>query len=108
MTTLSTLDNIENIERLTPEQQYLAKVVFLYIQRYCRIPYRWAPLVPFDKARDSKKLDTYYWDLVIKQYNGNHDALIGEFNSYMRCIVQNNFTRFLNFSDLEAANKESN
>ena len=89
------LSDIQNIGRLTAEQQYAAKLVFLYMQNYCHPPFDWGPVVAYDETQCSADLDTYYWDLVIRRYREKPDVLIQQFKDYVRRIAQADFSRLL-------------
>lgn len=89
------LSNIQNMDKLTNDQQYIAKLVFLYIRKYSSVIFSWAPAVTFEETR-SPDLGTYYWDRVTEQYNQNADNLINQFNYYSDVMGRNDFSRLLN------------
>jgi len=87
-----TLDSIENIGRLTKEQQDMARRVFLYIERYSYVPFAWFPLCSLEETRDSD-LDKYYWGRVVDCYEENAEALISEFQRYVEYVSKEDFSR---------------
>lgn len=87
-----TLDSIENIGRLTKEQQDMARRVFLYIERYSYVPFAWSPLCSLEETRDSD-IDKYYWGRVIDCYEENAEFLISEFQRYVEYVSKEDFSR---------------
>lgn len=94
------LKNLETIERLTEKQQYKAKLVFLYIQRYCHAPFDWCPVITVQEEKDPN-IDNFYWNRVLDQYKHRSDAMLRQFNDYVGRVGQPDFRRLLDFSSLD-------
>ena len=86
------LSNIAGIDRLTQQQQDIARKCFLYIQRYSYVPFSFSPLLTLEETRDDN-LDSYYWKRVAESYKENSDVCLSELEKYVRCIRQENFSR---------------
>jgi len=96
----ATLSNIENIDRLTKDQQDTARKCFLYIQRYSYVPFSWSPLCSLEETRDSN-LDSYYWQRVTKSYTKNPEIFIPEFKKYVKYTHKTEFSRLARLQFLD-------
>jgi len=93
------LKHLETIKRLTKKQQYIAKLVFLYIQRYCHVPLDWCPVITVEEEKDPN-IDNFYWNRVSDQYKYRSHVLLRQFNDYVVRVGQPDFKRLLDFSSL--------
>jgi hypothetical protein len=86
------LNNIASIEKLTPQQQYIAKKCFLYIQQYSHVPFSFSPLLTLEETRDGN-LDHYYWKHIVESYKKDSDVRLAEFEKYVQCVRREGFSR---------------
>ncbi len=90
------LSKIDTIQKLSPEQQYKAKAVFLYIAKYHRYPFDWGPFIPYEFDKDPM-LSDYYWNLVEEMYQKNPEVLKNQFNYFVEEFSKKDFKRISNF-----------
>lgn len=91
------LKQVHKIPKLTKEQQYMAKMVLLYIVKYHRYPFAWGPNIPYEFDRDPN-LDDCYWDYVNKIYIEQPKLLQQQFNHYVNSFALNTFDRLTNYT----------
>lgn len=87
-----TLDRIDTLPRLSEEQTFTARTIFLYAGRYAFVRYSWSPPIGLEAERDPG-LDAQYWDLVAARYAQRTEALVSEFRQYVACVGQPDFSR---------------
>ena len=86
------LANVQDIDRLTKEQQDIARKVFLYIQRYSYVPFSWSPVLSYEETRDPDA-DSYYWTRILDIYAKNSDKLLAEFEEHVKQVRRADFSR---------------
>jgi len=86
------LGSIENLGRLTKDQQDTARKVFLYILHYSSVPFSWAPVMSYEEEIDPE-LDSYYWAPIPEHYARKSDRLLAEFETYARYVSREDFSR---------------
>lgn len=84
------LNNLKNIERLTPEQQKLAKAAYIYIYYLCTVDYSFIPNMTLEDHYNPKMYD-WFWGKVIDLYNSNNDIIFDEVKTYSKNVSKNDF-----------------
>ncbi len=86
------LADVQNIDRLTKEQQDMARKVFLYIQRYSCVAFSWSPVLSYEETKD-RYVDSYYWTRVLDIYAESSDKLLAEFEEHVKYVRRADFSR---------------
>jgi len=87
-----TLDDIAALPRLSDEQQFNARMVFVYAQRYASVRYSWAGSMSFEDHR-AEDLDARFWDDLATLYATQGEALIAEAERYIGYVRAPGFSR---------------
>lgn len=97
------LSNLKDIKKLTPEQQKLAKAVYMFIHYFSCVAFSSMPFLSLDDHH-KPDMDEWFWDKVIELYNTHSDVIINEINNYTVEIAKKDF-KSLRFSlyDIEKA-----
>jgi hypothetical protein len=76
---------------LSNKQQLRAKACFLYLRKYCMLPFSAGPAITMEENKNPKKLLKSYLSKVIKEYKINKLIIEKEFIDYKQRIKKNYF-----------------
>jgi len=79
-------------ESCSPEQQQRARCCYMYLNKYCMMPFAAGPTVTFKEASTNlDELKISYPGRIIDTYKINKDTIYSQFNEYVSEIRKENF-----------------
>jgi len=85
-----------DLKPLSAEQQLRAKCCYLYLYKYCMIPFASGPTITIEEISIiSKQLKDSYNGRVSKVYKEKSDLIYNQFNEYAREIKKEDFKRLV-------------
>ena len=85
-----------NPKALSPEQQLRAKCCYLYLYKYCMMPFSAGPALTVEEISiNSKKLTDSFWERVVKAYAEKNDLIYSQFNEYTAEIKKKDFKKLV-------------
>jgi hypothetical protein len=86
----SALNRLKSVNKLTPEQQKIAKAVYLFIYYYSRVRMSAIPALSMEEHHRSGQ-DSWYWPKVIESYKNNRDIILAEIEEYVNDVKARGF-----------------
>ena len=77
----ATLDNMDKVQKISPEQQREAKAMYMYTYGYCTVDYSFIPVLSFDDHHDSE-LDKKLWGKIAQIYAEKKDLIQNQVARY--------------------------
>lgn len=88
------LMKIEQVPRLDEQKQFDAKVVFIFLFKFYRVEFEWAPDVSWEfYLGDDKKLEKYFYEQVIELYKHDYAKLSEQYDTLVEEFKKDDFVR---------------
>lgn len=82
------------VNKLSVDLQNKAKATFIFIYDKSRVAFSAAPQLSMSDEKDPK-IEDWYFDRVIKQYELNKDKIISEVDNYINKVKRDNFKKLI-------------
>lgn len=86
------LDKADKIEKLSAENQDIAKAVYIYIYKISRVNLTACPPLSTSQLRD-KTINDWYWNEVLNQYSAKKTVITKELNCYIEAVKKPGFKK---------------
>jgi len=80
---------------ISPEKQLRAKCSYLFLNKYCMMPFSAGPALTLDEIMDHKKTAATYYERVAKIYKEKAAVIRQEFDEYALEIAKCDFVRLI-------------
>ena len=87
------LDDINNIKKITKDQQKRAQATFMYNYYFSRGPNSICPQGSFDDENDSNQA-SWYWDKVLDTYKGNNTIFL-QLEDLVKQVEKDSFKQYV-------------
>jgi hypothetical protein len=92
------LSNVSKIEKLSSQQQKIAKATYIYIYQFSRVRVSVCPMLSLDKGRD-KNINYWYWKKVTKLYQQESVNFLNEVQTYIKDVSKSDFKKLNSFKE---------
>ncbi|PIS09196.1 hypothetical protein COT75_02965 [Candidatus Beckwithbacteria bacterium CG10_big_fil_rev_8_21_14_0_10_34_10] len=79
------------LKKLSTKQQLRAKCCYLYLKKYCMMPFSSGPAITMEESQKGQKLEKTYYQRVLKVYKEKANLIQAEFNEYIKNIKKQDF-----------------
>lgn len=79
--------------RLSADQQKTARCCYLYLNKYCMIPFAAGPGITFAERQNPHTLKTLYMERILQNYQEHSAEIYGQFHEYVDLIKAEGFRR---------------
>lgn len=86
------LSDMENIGKISKEQQRRARAAYLFIYHLSRVPMECFSVLSLSKHKDEGQ-DQWYWDGVLDLYENKRSEIFAQINDYISEIACENFSK---------------
>ena len=78
---------------LSAKEQLRAKSCYMYLTKYCLVPFAAGPDISLEEIMKPEKIETKYFKRILKNYKNKSTIIYNQFNEYVKKIKKENFCR---------------
>lgn len=84
------LGNLKNIKKLTPEEQKIAKAVYMFIQYFACVDFSSMPFLTLEQHHKPNS-DVWFWEMAIELYKSHPHLIKKEIDKYSIEVAKDDF-----------------